>query len=248
MRQTRTIMSMTVQVEIVDENASDEVFKKVFSFLEGVDEQFSTFKNDSEISKINRGEIKDAEYSNGMKEIFELAEITKKDTNGYFDIIAPGGKYDPLGIVKGWAIHEAALILKKEGYKNFFVDISGDIEVSGTNKGEKWKVGIRNPFNFDEIIKVVGLENGKGLATSGNYMNGNHIYNPVNKNQGINDIVSLTVIGPNALEADRFATPAFAMGRDGINFIENLPGFEGYMIDKEGYATMTSNFEKYVIS
>ena len=79
MRQTRTIMSMTVQVEIVDENASDEVFKKVFSFLEGVDEQFSTFKNDSEISKINRGEIKDAEYSNGMKEIFELAEITKKD-------------------------------------------------------------------------------------------------------------------------------------------------------------------------
>ena len=59
------------------------------------------------------------------------------------------------------------------------------------------------------------------------------------------EILSLTVVGPNIYEADRFATAAFAMQREGINFIENLNGFEGYSIDKNGTATMTSNFEKY---
>ena len=44
------------------------------------------------------------------------------------------------------------------------------------------------------------------------------------------------------LEADRFATAAFAMGKDGILFIENLPGFEGYAIDAKGIATMASGF------
>ena len=38
--------------------------------------------------------------------------------------------------------------------------------------------------------------------------------------------------------------PLFAMQREGINFIEKLKGLEGYMIDKNGIATMTSGFEK----
>jgi len=65
-------------------------------------------------------------------------------------------------------------------------------------------------------------------------------------NEPIKDIVSLTVIGPNIYEADRFVTAAFAMGKEGIYFIEKLDGFEGYMIDSNGLATFTSGFEKYV--
>jgi thiamine biosynthesis lipoprotein ApbE len=61
------------------------------------------------------------------------------------------------------------------------------------------------------------------------------------------DVVSLTVIGPNVYEADRFATAAFAMGKKGIYFIEQLPGFEGYMIDTSAQATYTSGFERYVL-
>ncbi len=53
------------------------------------------------------------------------------------------------------------------------------------------------------------------------------------------------MIGPNVYEADRFATAAFAMGRTGISFLENMPNFEGYMIDSEGRATMTSGFANY---
>ena len=94
-------------------------------------------------------------------------------------------------------------------------------------------------------MKVVELHN-QGIATSGTYIRGQHIYNPFKKEDLITDIVSLTVIGPNVYEADRFATAAFAMGKEGINFIEQLPGLEGYIIDKNGVATMTSKFNDYV--
>jgi thiamine biosynthesis lipoprotein len=76
---------------------------------------------------------------------------------------------------------------------------------------------------------------------------GQHIYNPHQSHTPIRDIVSLTVIGPDIYEADRFATAAFAMGRQGIQFIEHLQGFEGYLIDAQARATFTSGFERYVV-
>lgn len=244
MKQSQTIMGMPATVEIVDQNATSETFEKVFSYFKYVDEKFSTYKQDSEISAINNGKIKKRDYSADMKTVLTLCEKTKTETNGYFDI-KRSGKLDPSGLVKGWSIYNAAEILKKDGFKNFFVEIGGDIQVSGKNSsGKSWAVGIRNPFNLKEIIKVVEVSS-EGVATSGTYERGQHVYNPKSKSE-ITKIVSLTVIGPNIYEADRFATAAFAMEEKGIMFIENLAGFEGYLIDNKGMATYTSNFEKYI--
>jgi len=88
---------------------------------------------------------------------------------------------------------------------------------------------------------------GHGVATSGNYIRGDHIYDPHTGRYGSDDIVSLTVIGPDVLEADRYATGAFAMGRQGIHFIERTPGLEGYEIDDRGIARMTSGLQKYLL-
>ena len=76
-------------------------------------------------------------------------------------------------------------------------------------------------------------------------MRGQHIYNPHAAGRPITDIVSLTVIGPDVLEADRFATAAFAMGRQGMAFIERMPGLEGYAVDGSGRAVLTSGFGAY---
>jgi thiamine biosynthesis lipoprotein len=84
------------------------------------------------------------------------------------------------------------------------------------------------------------------VATSGTYERGQHIYNPHQANQTIDDIISLTIIGPNIYEADRLATAAFAMGKAGINFVETWPDCEGYLIDAGGLATMTSGFDTYL--
>ena len=244
MRETRDIMGMPVTVEIVGASSAD--LAAVFDYFSAVDARFSTYKSESEISRINRGEITEAQYSDETREVFALSTQTQKDTNGYFSITKPDGSIDPSGLVKGWAIRNAAKLAQKMGYRNYFIDAGGDIESSGRNeRGEAWTIGIRNPFNRNEIIKVLRPE-GRGVATSGTYIRGQHIYNPHKPEQTLHDIVSITLVGPDVYEADRFATAAFAMGKDGIHFVERLPGFEGYAIDAQGVATMTSGFEQLV--
>jgi thiamine biosynthesis lipoprotein len=250
MKEIRLLMGMPITVEIAGlaaEALARAGVDKAFDYFKYVDEKFSPFKKTSEVSKINSGEVGEKNFSSDMRTIFELAEKTKKETDGYFDITDNKGKCNPSGLVKGWAIYNAAQLLKKMGFENFYVEAGGDIQVYGKNAEKKaWCVGIRNPFKKEEIVKTVYLGDNQGIATSGTYIRGQHIYNPQNRKEKLDEIVSISVIGPNVYEADRFATAVFAMQREGINFIENLNGFEGYMIDKNGIATMTSNFEKYV--
>lgn len=238
-------MGMPVAVEIIDTDGPNKaIFNEVYDYFAHIDEIFSTYKPTSEISAINGGGKPREAWSEEMNMVFLLSEETKQATGGYFDIQKPDGSYDPSGLVKGWAIWNAAKLLEKRGYKNFYVDAGGDIQPSGHNgEGAKWSVGIKNPWIENENIKVVYVTS-EGVATSGTYIRGEHIYNP-KTGTAAQSIVSLTVIGPNIYEADRFATAAFAMGTDAVHFIESLPGFEGYMIDKNKIATMTTGFEKY---
>jgi FAD:protein FMN transferase len=247
MRDTRIIMGMPVTIEIVAGNCAS-VFEQAFEYVHQVDERFSTYKTSSEISAFNRGDISPEQVSADMREVFALAAQTKKDTQGYFNIHRPDGQVDPSGIVKGWAIRNTAKLIAAAGFQNFFVDIGGDIQASGVDENSQpWRVGIRCPFNDQDIIKVVGLQ-GQGIATSGTYVRGQHIYNPLYPEKTLTDIVSLSVIGPDVLEADRFATAAFAMGEEGIYFIQSLAGFEAYMVNASGIATQTTGFGAYVIS
>jgi thiamine biosynthesis lipoprotein len=238
-------MDMHVIIEIVDSGVTEKIFKEIFDYFTYIDKTFSPFKKESELTKINHGRLLKKDWSRDMKTVFKLCEQTKNETFGYFNI-EKNQEFDPLGLVKGWAINNAANILKRKGFKNFYVEAGGDIQVTGANKeNELWKIGIQNPFDLKKNIKVVVLDN-QGIATSGTYLRGQHIRNPFFPEKEIKEIVSLTVIGPNIYEADRFATAAFAMGKKGIGFIEKLPNFAGYMIDNKGMATFTSNFNSYV--
>jgi thiamine biosynthesis lipoprotein len=183
-----------------------------------------------------------------MQEVLEIAARTNSETRGYFEIRRPDGSLDPSGVVKGWAIRNAANLIRSAGVQNFYVDAGGDIQAGGVNAaGEDWKVGVRNPFNPREIVKAI-RPRGRGVATSGSYVRGQHIYDPHRLGQRLEDIVSLTVVGGDVLEADRFATAAFAMGRAGIHFLEKRSELEGYAIDAAGVATKTSGFDSYVTS
>lgn len=244
MKGRRLIMGMPIEIEVCNlKNVA--VLDAAFAYLGKVDERFSTYKEESEISQINRGELAFADASREMQEVFQIAGQTKQETRGYFDIRTPRGALDPSGIVKGWAIRNTARLIENAGYEHYFVNAGGDIASQGKNaRGEDWHFGICNPFDTQETIKVL-YPRGKGIATSGSYARGDHIYNPLAPGQTLRDIVSITVIGPDVLEADRFATAAFAMGKEGIVFIESLPGCEGYAIDANGIATMTSGFAAY---
>jgi FAD:protein FMN transferase len=150
----------------------------------------------------------------------------------------PDGKMDPSGIVKGWAIGKAAEMISAAGAENFFVEAGGDIQARGrSSDGSIWRVGIRSPFESKDIIKVLELSDA-GIATSGAYVRGAHIYNPHEPASALNEIVSMTVVAKSVVDA----------GCDGIYFIETLPGFEAYAVDADGMATETSGFGAYVAS
>ena len=242
MRETRLLMGMPITLEIVEPCAPD-LIDRAFDYLAAVDRRFSTYRPDSEISAINRGRLAADGYSPAMLEVFALAEKTRWESHGFFDIRRPDGALDPSGIVKGWAIRNTARLLAEAGATDFFVDAGGDIQSRGRNaEGGQWSAGIRHPFDLRQIIRIV-YPKGRGIATSGTYVRGQHIYNPHDPERALDEAVSLTVIGPDVLEADRFATAAFAMGRDGIDFLEGQSELEGYLVDAAGFATMTTGFE-----
>lgn len=244
MKQTRLIMGMPITITILDISAQTGDFNEVFTVFKKIDSQFSPYKKTSEVSRLNRKELLLEDISQEMREIFRLSDITKRESNGYFDIYR-NGVLDPSGIVKGWAIQKAADMLKSKGFKNFYLDAGGDIQVSGKNAdGKGWKIGIRNPFNRLEHVKTIRLLSG-AVATSGTAMRGKHIYNPHAKYSAVDEIMSITVVASSIYDADRFATAAFAMGKKGIQFIQGKKDLEGYMIDKEGMATFTTGFGMY---
>jgi len=244
MRHTQLIMGMPITVEVADSSVKPSALEAVFDYFRAVDERFSTYKPTSEISKVNQG-LTPAQWSADMRQVLALCEETRQATSGFFNI-SRNNQRDPSGLVKGWAIARAADLLHERGLHNFYIDAGGDIQLSGHNaQGRPWRVGIRNPQDRQQIVKVLALTE-CGVATSGTAIRGQHIYNPHDPGQTSTDWYSLTVIGPNIYHADRFATAAFAMGQPGMAFIENLDGFEAYAIDYNQQATYTTNFARYI--
>jgi thiamine biosynthesis lipoprotein len=244
MRKVAMIMGMPITIEVPG-TTTDAPIEAAFAYFRSVDARFSPFKPDSEVSAMNRGEIAAEGHSAEMREVLALAENTRWDTGGYFNVRRPDGGFDPSGLVKGWAIRNAARLIAAEGYADHFVEAGGDMQCAGCGPlGEPWRIGIRNPFDMAQSVKTLQPGNA-GVATSGTSIRGQHIYDP-HHSADLAEIVSLTVVAPDIYDADRFATAAFAMGCDGIDFIEATHGLEAYAIDRHGLATMTSGFKDYV--
>ncbi len=238
-------MGMPITIEVTDKEVTVKNLESIFDYFKSIDQRFSTYKETSEITKVNNG-LPESKWSSDMKLVMKLCEETKTLTNGFFNI-HHNGKLDPSGLVKGWSIFNASNKLSKMNFKNYYIEAGGDIQVNGKfSLKTPWTVGIRNPFNIKEIIKIVTLSS-EGIATSGTYIRGQHIYNPKLKNKIVDSIQSLTVIAKNVYEADRYATAAFAMGKTGIEFLDSTPGLEGYMVDSNMVATLTTGFNKYVL-
>lgn len=241
-KKTRLLWNMPITIQI--ESTDESLFEEIFVYFNHIDEVFSVFRSDSEISKINSGKKKIESASSELKEVLQICQKTKDQTDGFFDV-SFDGKINPTGIVKGWAVFQASKKLLEKGLTDFYIEAGGDIQVARSNSSSPWKVGIRNPFKHEDNVKIVRLFD-QGIATSGTYIRGNHIINPKVPGKA-NEFVSLTVIGPNVLEADRLSTPAFVMGISGLEMIEKMDGFEAYAIDQNGLATYTSGFNKYIV-
>ncbi|HEY7032496.1 MAG TPA: FAD:protein FMN transferase [Thermomicrobiales bacterium] len=234
-------MGMPVTVCITDDAAGPADVAAVTAWLDHVDRRYSPYRDTSDVCRLQAGTLDRHDVSEEFAAILRLCDQTRRETAGYFDPIR-NGRFDPSGLVKGWAIERAADLLAARGFANYFVDAGGDVRAVGLNgDGQPWRVGIRNPFRRGEVVKVLAISD-RGVATSGTAVRGRHIYDPFSAAPLDTDVVSLTVIGPTIFEADRMATAAFAMGRGGLSFIAARPNLEAYAVMLDGTAVHTEGF------
>jgi thiamine biosynthesis lipoprotein len=211
-RRVEQIMGMPILVDVRDVHADEDAVDAVFEWFRAVDATFSTYKPESEVSRLARGELRVCDASPDVQDVLARCEELREETDGYFDAYADG-RLDPSGLVKGWSIDHAAAMLGLAGFADFAVNAGGDIRLVGRARPESsWRVGIQDPLVRDRIAAVVEGDY-LAVATSGGYARGDYVLDPHTR-QPPAGILSVTITGPDLATADAYATAAFAMGPD----------------------------------
>jgi FAD:protein FMN transferase len=202
-----------------------------FAWLEWVDATFSTYRRDSEVSRIGRGELEPAEAHPHVRAVIASCAELREATRGYFDA-GEGAAFDPSGLVKGWAVDHALDRLDGPAC----INAGGDVLV----RGGPWRVGIRHPRRRRRLAGVVALTDA-AIATSGGYERGGHIRDP-RTGRPARGVLSVSVIGPRLATADAYATAAFAMGAAGPAWTTGLDGHDAMTILPGGRVLSTPGF------
>jgi thiamine biosynthesis lipoprotein len=236
------IMGMPIVIDVREPDVDPRAVEEAFAWLRFVDATFSTYKDDSEISRLNRGELALADAHPDVREVLLCCEQLREETGGYFDARAPiPGAVDPSGLVKGWSVDRAARILDTGGARDYYLNAGGDIRVRGSPEpGRSWQVGIQHPLVPDRVAAVVEA-NDLAIATSGEYERGKHIVNP-RSGHPPEGVLSVTVVGPDLGTADAYATAAFAMGTAGPRWTARLRGYEALTILADETVMSTGEF------
>jgi thiamine biosynthesis lipoprotein len=237
--------------EVVDPVVVDAVF----DWFRRVDDLFSTWRPETEISRFGRREIDERDLSEEVREVLALCDFVSIRSGGAFDITVgadprvaprPGlGPVDPSGLVKGWALDRAAEELESHGVRNFTINAGGDVVTRGRPApDQEWRVGIQHPWQRDKVAKVVA---GTDLcvATSGRYERGEHIVDP-STGRHPTGLIAATVIAGELALADGYATAAVVLGDRGMAWLAGLGDVEGMGITDAGEVVSTAGFGRYV--
>ncbi|HXR12436.1 MAG TPA: FAD:protein FMN transferase [Gaiellaceae bacterium] len=238
MHRVEHVMGMPIVVALRGERDGDETLvDEVFDRFREIDRAFSTFREDSEISRIRRGELAIADASDEVQHVLARCAELRVETDGFFDADACSrGGVDPSGLVKGWAVDEACAILDRANARDYAVNAGGDIRTRG-----RWTIGIQHPLDAKEVAKVVEGED-LAVATSGAYERGEHVRDP-HTGAAPHGILSVTITGPDLATADAYATAAYAMGgHRAPNWTARLRGYEAMTILADGRVLATPGF------
>ena len=216
-----TILYIEAASTTVDRSAIDAAIVDVKKYAIDVDNSFSTYIENSFISRLRRGEIEIGQCPDDVQEVWNACLHAKYLSDGAFDPWAVSGGFDPSGYVKGWAADRIAEILLQAGCGHIQVNAAGDVTLRGGNllnsgEVEPWKVGVVNPDNRKEVLRIFEIYDG-AIATSGTYERGAHITDPYTGVIAIG-AKSATVIGPDGGLTDAMATALMVTGDEGVKF------------------------------
>jgi thiamine biosynthesis lipoprotein len=218
------------------------ILRQVTDWLHWADRTFTTYDELSFISRFSRGELSLAECPPEMEHIVEMCDRYHGLTDGWFDAWAgPDHRFDPSGIVKGWAAQRASELLAQAGFIRHCVNAGGDVAVRGrgpSSASPQWGVGITHPMIADALCAVINVQD-ECVATSGTSQRGHHVW----RRDGTpsTQLASATVVSRDLVWADAFATAALARGADAIEWLYDL-GVDAYVVDAGGDEWSTPGF------
>ncbi|MFJ5060576.1 FAD:protein FMN transferase [Streptomyces nigra] len=235
-RRAEEVMGTVVSFDVRggEPDAVRSALEEAVAGLHRVDEVFSTYRDDSQVSRLARGELTLDACDPEVAEVLELGAEAQRLSDGWFST-SYAGRVDPTGIVKGWSVERAARALAGvPGVTGVSVNGGGDVQLLGVPDGRRpWRVGVADPLRpggLAAVISAAGLDE-LAVATSGTAERGAHIVDPSTGRSAVTDLVAVTVVAPRLTWADCWATAAFAMGsRAGLAWLESLPDVEALLI------------------
>ncbi|UTI66062.1 FAD:protein FMN transferase [Paraconexibacter antarcticus] len=253
---------MPVAIDVRDAVVPRAAVAEAFAWLEWVDATFSTYRADSEIARLNRGELTLGGCDPRVAEVLAACDALRERTGGAFDAAAaaampgarerPGcgghpGAVEPAGYVKGWAAARAWDILAAAGVRNALVDAAGDMVVRGRPApGERWRIGIEHPLERDAVAAVLELTD-LCVATSGTARRGEHIVVPATGAPPAG-VLAVTCVGRDLAVTDALATAAFAMGPASAEWLAVQPDVEAMVVLADGTVRLTPGFDALRVS
>lgn len=215
--------------------------------LHRADRRFSTFRPDSEISRIDRRELAVADAHPDVLEVLTLGVAAERAGGGAFSL-TPNGRLDPAAVVKGWAVQRASDTLVAAGSTSHLINGGGDIAtVGGRDRGSPWRVAVAHPLHPGRIVAVVAGRS-IAVATSGVAERGGHIIDARTGAPALG-LASVTVVGRTDLVTlDVRATTALALGAEGLSWLSHYDDCAALAIDQDGSVTWNSRWPAYAVA
>ncbi len=230
-RRVEHLMGLPVSVALrgryAEGRRADDAWAAVVADLSEVDRVFSTFRPDSFVSRLDRGEVLAADGPPEVAEVLALGERARRESGGAFDVVRDG-RLDPSGVVKGWAVERAARHLRALADTDFCLSAGGDMVVHVADPdGADWRIGIEDAHDPLRLVAVVALREG-AVATSGLAHRGSHVVDARTGRPPVR-LASVTVVGPSLTTADLDATTALALDDAAPRWLAARPGRTAYL-------------------
>ena len=221
----------------VDDEAAEDAWASAVRLLREVDRIFSTYREDSWVSRLGRGEVGVEDCPPEVAEVLALGEQARRESGGAFDVQRTGADgievLDPSGVVKGWAVQRAAAAFDQLEDTDVCISAGGDLVCRTRQPGSPgWRIGVEDPHRPGRIVAVVPVRDG-AVATSGPAHRGAHIEDP-RTGETPWALASVTVVGDDLTWVDIEATAAFVLGTDAGAWLTGRPGRTGVLVHADG--------------
>jgi FAD:protein FMN transferase len=238
-RRVAHVMGMPISLALRGRHAgadqadeADAAWAAVLVSLREADRVFSTYRADSVVSAINRGELDLADAPDEVHEVLAIGARAERATDGAFSVWRPD--LEPSGVVKGWATERAAAALHALAGTDSCLSAGGDM-VCRSVSGQPWRVGIEDPHDPARVLAVVDVGDG-AVATSGAAHRGAHLVD-ARSGAAPGGVAQVTVVARSLTDADLDATAAYALGEHAAEWLGHRVGRSGLVVWTDGTTT-----------